>query len=109
MGKSIDMTGWVMKDHGVPDSHFTVLYKDTTRPSGAGHHTFWICECDCANHTIKSVDGCALRNGHIKSCGCLSKGTGNGRFKDETGKKYNHLTVLKFCRINENHKAVWLV
>ena len=109
MGHSIDMTGWVMKEHGVPESRFTVLYKDTTKPSGSGHHTFWICECSCNNHTIKSIDGCALRSGHIKSCGCLSKENINNNFKDEIGNKYGHLTVLKFSRMNKNHKAVWLV
>lgn len=109
MGKTLDMTGWVMKEHGVPDSHWTVLNKDDSRPSGAGKHTFWICECDCDNHTIKSIDGCALRNGHSKSCGCLSKDKLNSRFKDETGNKYGHLTVISFCGTNEFNKAIWLV
>ena len=25
MGKFIDMTGWVMKEHGIPDSRLTVI------------------------------------------------------------------------------------
>lgn len=27
MGQRIDMTGWVMKEHGVPDSRLTVIRK----------------------------------------------------------------------------------
>lgn len=27
MPKKIDMTGWVIKEHGVPDSLLTVLYE----------------------------------------------------------------------------------
>lgn len=34
---------------------------------------YWKCQCDCGNTCI--VSGAELRNGHIKSCGCLnSKG-----------------------------------
>jgi len=31
----------------------------------------WHCECDCGSKTL--VKGAALRNGSIKSCGCLQK------------------------------------
>ena len=109
MGKILDMTGWVMKDHGVPDSQWKVLKIDDSHPRGAGKHIFWICECSCENHTIKSIDGCALRNGDSKSCGCLSKGRMNGRFKNEVGNKYNHLTVLEYRGTDKNNKAIWLV
>lgn len=33
--------------------------------------TYWKCECDCKN--IAVVEGNKLRNGHTKSCGCLSR------------------------------------
>lgn len=29
----------------------------------------WLCKCDCGNEI--TAEGCLLRNGHIKSCGCL--------------------------------------
>ena len=28
MGKKIDMTGWIMKEHGVPNSRLTVIAED---------------------------------------------------------------------------------
>ena len=28
MGKKIDMTGWIMKEHGVLDSKLTVLHEE---------------------------------------------------------------------------------
>ena len=54
--------------------------------------TFWKCKCDCGNEV--TVFGYYLRSGHTKSCGCLRKQRNNS-FKNEVGKKYNHLTVIK--------------
>lgn len=33
--------------------------------------TYWICECECGN--IKEVRSDSLKNGSVKSCGCLKK------------------------------------
>lgn len=35
-----------------------------------GHHTKWICKCECG--TTKSVFSTSLRTGESKSCGCLA-------------------------------------
>ena len=32
---------------------------------------YWVCSCDCGNQTI--VEGSALKNGGISSCGCLQR------------------------------------
>jgi len=66
--KFIDMTGWIMKEHGVPDSRITVLEKDINNKSKI---TKWICKCECGN--IFSADGAKIRNGWTRSCGCLQK------------------------------------
>ena len=60
----IDMTNWVMKEHGIPDSKWTVIsYSGKSK---------WKCQCECGN--IKEVDGNCLRRGGSKSCGkCGSK------------------------------------
>lgn len=34
-------------------------------------YSVWKCVCDCGN--IKYARGCALKNGHVKSCGCLNR------------------------------------
>lgn len=31
----------------------------------------WLCECSCGNPNLKSVLGCHLTSGRIRSCGCL--------------------------------------
>lgn len=74
MAKFIDMTGWIMSEHGVPDSRLTVIHRveDYVSPKGA-HIPQWLCECSCDNHTqciIKSGD---IRSGKILSCGCVHK------------------------------------
>lgn len=33
---------------------------------------YWECKCDCGN--IKVVAGSNLKNGSVKSCGCVRKG-----------------------------------
>jgi len=38
-----------------------------------GERTFWICQCNCKDKTIVSVDGGSLNCGNTKSCGCLKK------------------------------------
>ena len=74
MGKFIDMTGWIMKEHGVPKSRLTVL-KCTGKyvaPNGWKEYT-WLCECDCGEHNKMELRGSQIRNGSIKSCGCLQR------------------------------------
>lgn len=98
MAKKIDMTGWVMKEHGVPNSRLTVIEEDKTKRNGS---VFWICQCECGN-TI-SIKGIYLRNGHTLSCGCYRKN--HGRFIDMSGwvmKQHgipdSKLTVLELDR-----------
>lgn len=74
MGKKIDMTGWVMKEHGVPNSILTVLYEDKEYAkihNLKSRATHWKCQCECGNYT--TIDGCSLRSGNTLSCGCWNK------------------------------------
>lgn len=52
----------------------------------------WLCECDCGNE-ITAV-GRAIKDGKIKSCGCLKQENLCSRAEDLTGKKFGRLTVL---------------
>lgn len=74
MGKFIDMTGWNMWEHGVPDSRLTVIRQaeDYIAPSGK-RHAQWLCECSCEEHNRIIVVGGSLRNGNTLSCGCITK------------------------------------
>ena len=80
MGKFIDMTGWVMSEHGVPDSRLTVIKRVGSRFG----YALWECECNCDKHSIVYVDGHSLRNGNTISCGCIARERRINRLK-----KYN--------------------
>ena len=74
MSKFIDMTGWKMWEHGVPNSHWTVIEQVDHKP---GKHTRWRCRCDCIDKTEQVIDGCSLRNGSSRQClKCAHKITG---------------------------------
>lgn len=60
-----------------------------------GNGYFFKFQCDCGN--IKDFNLSRVRNGYIKSCGCLRKeNSRKAVFKDLTGKKFNHLTVVEY-------------
>lgn len=74
MAKFIDITG---KKY----NRLTVIKRLENTDSGAAR---WLCKCDCGNETI--VRGCNLKNGAVKSCGCLlhkPKPTKHGMCKTE--------------------------
>ena len=63
----IDMTGWKMWEHGVPDSKIIVL--KTVGQNNDGD-VLWECECKCGNKNHFVVNGKYIRNGFKLSCGC---------------------------------------
>ena len=66
MGKFIDKSGWIMKEHGIPDSRLTILY----RAPNQGKKLCWHVKCECGKEF--NVRGDSL-NGNTLSCGCLHK------------------------------------
>ena len=80
-----DMTGWIMSEHGVPESRLTVIRQvdDYIRSNGK-HEAQWLCECSCEKHNQVVVRGWCIANGHTLSCGCLNK-----ERIFQTHKKYN--------------------
>ena len=48
MGKFIDMSGWIMSEHGIPESRITVI----DRAPNQGKHTAWNCLCNCGAKTV---------------------------------------------------------
>ena len=70
----IDMSGWIMSEHGVTNSRLTVVRQteDYVYPNGK-RIAQWICECNCKEHNQVITTGTNLRRGHTLSCGCLQK------------------------------------
>lgn len=65
-----DMTGWKMWEHGIQDSRLTIIEQteDHVQPNGV-HRAMYLCQCECGKTTIARGD--SVKNGSIKSCGCL--------------------------------------
>lgn len=61
MSKLIDLTGQRF-------GHLVVIKR---AENSKCRQARWLCQCDCGQSTI--VVGCQLRNGQIKSCGCLRR------------------------------------
>lgn len=80
-----DMTGWIMSEHGIPDSRLTVIkqVEDHIYPNG-DRRDKWLCQCSCVDKTKIKVLGNKIRDGSTKSCGCLQKEKLSARCK-----KYN--------------------
>ena len=70
-----DMTGWIMSEHGVPESKLTVIEQteDYVNPNTNKHHARWLCFCSCGNPKPVIAIGAHLKNGNTTSCGCVMK------------------------------------
>ena len=85
MAKAIDMTGWIMSEHGVPNSRLIVIYRVENSKNGKAK---WRCVCSCNEHNEIVAHGVNLRNGNTLSCGCLLRETAS-----QTHKKYNEYDI----------------
>ena len=57
-----DMTGWVMKEYGFPDSRLTVLKQIEDYVDDYGnHYAMYRCICDCSEHNQVDVRASNLR------------------------------------------------
>lgn len=109
------MDGWIMKDHGVPDSKVTVIKRNLTYAKEKGlsrHDTFWDCICECGKHFVAgSYD---IRKGLVKSCGCwrfeARKGIQPPHTKNLVGLRVGRLVVLKDSgqRVKKKKEILWL-
>lgn len=75
--------------------------------TGSDQHlkAMWLCLCDCGGST-NGISG-DLRAGKLRSCGC-SKRIPYSSTKDEIGKVYGRLTVLRWWGTNYRRRAKWL-
>jgi hypothetical protein len=69
---------------------------------GKNRAIVWECQCECGNvHIVPTV---LLKNGHVKSCGCLNK---HRLIKDLTGLTFGELKVSKFSE-RKNNRTFWM-
>jgi len=104
----IDMTGWIMKDHGVERSKLTVIKRNLTYVKEHNlkkNRVYWDCICECGNYCTS--EGRRIRNGETLSCGCLHKNPWNKR--DLTGQIFGWLTVLGDSgeRVPNKYEILW--
>ena len=67
---------------------------------------FWECTCVCGKEIICS--GKLLRNGHVKSCGCMTnKMVSDAKIDNMKGKTIGRLTFKEYVGLVSHH-AVWL-
>lgn len=63
----------------------------------------WACRCDCGKlHSATAHD---LKEGRVRSCGCLSHKTGQGVI-DLTGRRYGRLTVVEMTKGRDKRGSV---
>lgn len=96
--KKMDMTGWKMWEHGVPDSKLEILSEAEPRiTSGGNKKVCWRCRCLCGKEIV--VPGTSLRNGNTKSCGCFKKTLLTQRNMQSSsvkiGNRYGKLLVIE--------------
>ena len=72
MGNFVDMSGWKMWEHGVPDSRIIVLKRAKDKRYENGRRVVkWECRCSCGSNKVILSTTRDLTSGHTKSCGCL--------------------------------------
>jgi len=62
----------------------------------------WKCVCDCGSTIIVAIN--CLKNGHTKSCGCISK----DKVNEIIGQKFGRLTVIERAENGKNGEPRWL-
>lgn len=77
------------------------------------HQAVWLCKCDCGK--TKEVCGTLMRQGFVKSCGCLNDElrfkfgqlTKSKRLIFPTGKRFGRLTIIKEGGVNKQRLQLW--
>lgn len=112
MGKFIDMTGWVMSDHGVPRNKIRVIRKveDYISPSGF-KAAQWECECLCGNPIHFNALGESIRTGNTLSCGCINKKRSSQMCKERNVIKYKNTFIEKgdYCEVYDNNNNMFII
>jgi hypothetical protein len=98
MSKVVDMTGWIMSEHGIEDSRLTVVRRGNNASNG---QTQWWCQCGCGNKELKLIRGSHIRSGKILSCGCFIKEKASKMFKKHNRYNIDGDFAIGFTEDNE--------
>ena len=79
-------------------NHLTVIELDEEKTNQT-KRTYWICECDCADHTRLSVLASNLKRNNSTKCKYC-------KAENLIGQTFNQLTVISRI-IDENDKVMW--
>lgn len=97
-------------------NHWTVLSLDEEK-TASSKRTYWICQCDCEEKTIRSVRSDGLTGGTSKSCGCENRKLARERLKENgakyakmrkenlIGQSFGYWTVIKDSDMINGHTA----
>ena len=125
MSQMIDMTGWIMAEHGVPDSLITIIgideeWEQYRKENHLKKGAKWLCKCSCGSNKIFSVLGSDLKRKDGKgtrSCGCLRQKQMDNfwreTFVDLTNQRFGSLVAIEKIsksetgRINKRSVAYW--
>lgn len=73
-----------------------------------GKGAYWHVKCRCG--TEKNVQGEALRNGTVVSCGCFQREAARAsNLIDLTGRRFGYFTVLKLAEDQSHDELYWTV
>lgn len=68
-----DMTGWIMSEHGVPDSRLTIICQgeDYIELKSGCHKARWWCQCNCGSEPFLALQSNIKKKNGTRSCGCI--------------------------------------
>ena len=82
-----------------------IVLKKAEKDNSNGYGTCWVCRCDCGN--IKIIKGYSLKNGNVKSCGCLrSEATHRKIHGDSKTKLFAIWNSMKY-RAEKTNKKIY--
>lgn len=93
MAKLIDLTG----------QRFEKLTVITRAENTKNNGSKWVCKCDCGNETVVSASN--LKNGAVKSCGCLRRTSHNYKHRESHTRLYRMWISMLYRCENQNYTA----
>lgn len=96
-----------MKDIKIGDAinNFVVVKQVESK----NNRKMWLCKCVCGKY--HNVSGTHLKNGDVKSCGCISKNNGSNRSKNLLGLRFGKLVVIEMKEskmLGNGKQRMWL-